>query len=78
MYDFRLLAQEFDELYKKEETYDPKHHTFEFVAAKCYDHVWVAALALNCTESYLESIGKAKVLSTLFSFHEYGKKVCLL
>ena len=55
---FTFSAQEFDELYIHEETYDPKHYMYEFVAAKCYDHVWVAALALNCTETYLANIGK--------------------
>ena len=50
-------APEFDTLYKQEETYDPAYISFEFVAAKCYDHVWVAALALNCTDKRLRDIG---------------------
>ena len=44
-------------MYVQEETYDVKYKMFEFVGAKCYDHVWVAGLALNCTEAYLKETG---------------------
>ena len=52
------VVSEFDSLYRQEDTYDMSHSSFEFIAAMCYDHVWVAALALNCTDAYLRRNGK--------------------
>ena len=49
---------EFEALYKQEETYDPSKYMFEFVTGNCYDHIWVAALALNCTDAYLTETGE--------------------
>ena len=51
-------ADEFETLYKEEETYDPSEYTYEFTAGQCYDHIWVTALALNCTDSYLKEHGR--------------------
>ena len=48
---------EFQTLFKEEETYDPSKYMFEFAAGQCYDHIWVAALALNCTDIYLKEQG---------------------
>ena len=52
------IGPEFEELLKDEETYDPSKAMFSFVAAQCYDHIWIAALALNCTDTYLKATGK--------------------
>ena len=51
-------VSEFDELYRNEKTYNPAYETFYWCAPYSYDHVWIAALALNCTETYLRRIGK--------------------
>ena len=53
-----LTGPEFDELIKQEETYDPSKIMYSFVTASCYDHIWAAALALNCTEAHLKAIGE--------------------
>ena len=53
-----LVVPEFEVLYKQEETYDPSKYNYEIISGQCYDHVWVAALALNCTDAYLKSIGE--------------------
>ena len=53
------LVSEFYTRYRQEETYDIKNKIYEEVSANlCYDHVWVAALALNCTSEYLRQIRK--------------------
>ena len=49
---------EFEALYVQEETYDPTKYMFEHVSGPCYDHIWVSALALNCTDARLKAIGK--------------------
>ena len=54
---FFIAVPEFESLYRQEETYDPTKYMFEHVSAPCYDHIWVAALALNCTDDYLKRIG---------------------
>ena len=53
-----VSVSEFDNLYKKEETYNASHSINEHIAALCYDHIWIAALALNCTENKLKDMGK--------------------
>ena len=52
------IVPEFEVLFKQEETYDPSKYMFDFAAGNCYDHIWVAALALNCTDAYLKEIGE--------------------
>ena len=52
-----FVVPEFYDLYKKEETYDPSYSSLEQFAPACYDHIWIAALALNCTETYLKTTG---------------------
>ena len=54
---FMCLVPEFKALYYQEETYDSSHKRLEFISAGCYDHIWVASLALNCTDTYLKSTG---------------------
>ena len=49
---------EFEVLLKQEETYDPTKYMYEIISGQCYDHVWVAALALNCTDTYLKATGE--------------------
>ena len=53
-----FIVSEFEELYRQEETYDPAMSMFDFAGGPCYDHIWVAALALNCTDAYLKAIGR--------------------
>ena len=50
-------VSEFDELYRQEATYDTVHEQYYICAPLMYDSVWIAALALNCTEKYIRSIG---------------------
>ena len=57
-----IVEGEFQTLFKQEETYDPSKYTFEFVSGQCYDHIWVTALALNCTDTYLKALGRIFVL----------------
>ena len=52
-----FAVSEFFSMYYKEETYDSAYSMYEFGVTFCYDHVWLAALALNCTDSYLREIG---------------------
>ena len=52
-------VSEFDELYKQEETYDPVNDKHYICAPFAYDSIWIAALALNCTETYLRETGKS-------------------
>ena len=51
-------VSEFDELYKQEETYDPVNDKHYICAPFAYDSIWIAALALNCTENHLRETGK--------------------
>ena len=37
---------------------------FDIAGGPCYDHIWVAALALNCTDAYMKKIGKEPLSST--------------
>ena len=52
-----ISVSEFYDLYKKEEAYNDSNSDYTSMAPMCYDHIWVAALALNCTETYLNSKG---------------------
>ena len=54
---FIVTVSEFDERYRQEETYDPVNDKYYICAPFAYDSVWVAALALNCTETYLRETG---------------------
>lgn len=53
-----ILGPKFEKLVQEEETYDPSKDAYNFVLGQCYDHIWVAALALNCTDAYLKAVGK--------------------
>ena len=57
LYSF-FAVSEFEVLYRLEETYDPSMSMYDIVSGTCYDHIWVAAIALNCTDAYLKSIGQ--------------------
>ena len=74
MYTCAIFSvSEFEELYKQDDTYDVAHQQFEFCATFSYDHIWVAALALNCTETFLRETGRLQ----LFSFYPQCEKTCL-
>ena len=53
---------EFEKLIKQEETYDPTNYAYEFANGQCYDTIWVAALALNCTDNFLKTTGEWHLL----------------
>ena len=62
MYTYAIFSvSEFEELYKQEDTYDVAHQQFEFCATFSYDHIWVAALAFNCTETFLRETGRLQL-----------------
>ena len=52
-----ISVSEFYDRYQKEEEYNDSNSDYTSMAPMCYDHIWVAALALNCTETYLNSKG---------------------
>ena len=45
-------------MYRQETTYDSAMFMFDYAGGPCYDHIWVAALALNCTDAYLKDAGE--------------------
>ena len=65
-----LSVSEFEDLYRQEETYDPANTMFDFAGGPCYDHIWIAALALNCTDDYLKRTG-----NLFHSFHATITKI---
>ena len=68
-----MLVPEFEALYVQEETYDPTKYMFEHVSGPCYDHIWVSALALNCTDARLKEIGE--LIFALECFYLQAKSV---
>lgn len=58
-----LTVSEFERRYFNHPKYNPKwKNTDGNSAALCYDHIWAAALALNCTAQVLKEIGHNKTL----------------
>ena len=53
-----FLVTEYDALYKQEELYDPALYMHHSMSGQCYDHIWVAAMALDCTDAHLKATGK--------------------
>ncbi|XP_052245674.1 gamma-aminobutyric acid type B receptor subunit 1-like [Dreissena polymorpha] len=47
-------------------SYNPATRDYDFVSGQCYDHIWLCALALNCTITALESMGGKRVLVAYF------------
>ncbi|KAL4221902.1 Gamma-aminobutyric acid type B receptor subunit 1 [Mactra antiquata] len=55
-------ASEFEELFRNYPSYKPETEAFDFVSYQCYDNVWMAALALNCTDTIMRQNGHPKTL----------------
>ena len=53
-------------MYRLEDTYDNAYSMYEIGVTYCYDHVWMAAVALNCTDSYLKLTGRYTSTFNLF------------
>lgn len=51
-------ASEFEDRYFSYPTYDVISKSYDFYAHQCYDHVWVAAKALDCTVTRLVELGE--------------------
>ncbi|XP_060569149.1 gamma-aminobutyric acid type B receptor subunit 1-like [Ruditapes philippinarum] len=62
-----LTVSEFFKLYREHPTYTSSLEDNVFLTPWCYDHVWAAALALNCTDATLVSSGHSKTLD-LFTY----------
>ena len=58
------LVSEFLNLYRQEENYQSAYNMYEDGVVLCYDHVWLAALALNCTNAYLTRTGMLHMLTS--------------
>jgi hypothetical protein len=50
-------VSEFETRFYNHRSYNKKYKGTDFAAPQCYDHVWIAALALNCTDTILTNIG---------------------
>ena len=55
---FTLTANEFKERYFNHPDFDFALKQYEFVSYQCYDHIWIAALALHCTAERMVLEGK--------------------
>ncbi|XP_045169714.2 gamma-aminobutyric acid type B receptor subunit 1-like [Mercenaria mercenaria] len=53
-----LTVSEFLKLYREHPTYSPSLEDNMFLTPWCYDHIWAAALALNCTVQTLSDNGQ--------------------
>ena len=69
---FSPTVPEFEMLVKQEETYEPWHDMY-IINGQCYDHIWVAALALNCTDAYLKVNGEFIISTCTPSGHMTSK-----
>ncbi|XP_053374068.1 gamma-aminobutyric acid type B receptor subunit 1-like [Mercenaria mercenaria] len=64
-----LTAKEFEERYYSHPTYNPIYKDTDIVAHQCYDHIWIAALALNCSDARLKQIEYPKTLD-MFTYQD--------
>jgi len=55
--DYAILVSEFLDRYYKEPEYDSRTEPYHSVYGQAYDHIWMAALALNCTVNELSMSG---------------------
>lgn len=56
--DFKfILDTEFTDLLVNHPEYDPSLAGYNRLAVNCYDGIWIAAKAFNCTIQKLEDIG---------------------
>lgn len=54
---FVFSVPEFLDRYYSHPLYTDVAKDYEFVSARCYDHIWLASLGLNCTDQKLKEIG---------------------
>ncbi|XP_053374069.1 gamma-aminobutyric acid type B receptor subunit 1-like [Mercenaria mercenaria] len=64
-----LTAKEFEERYYSHPTYNALYKDTDIVAHQCYDHIWIAALALNCSDARLKQIEYPKTLD-MFTYQD--------
>ncbi|XP_053374075.1 gamma-aminobutyric acid type B receptor subunit 1-like [Mercenaria mercenaria] len=57
-----LTAKEFADRYYMHPSYKAESKNYDSFAYQCYDHIWVVAMALKCTNLRLEEMGHAKTL----------------
>ncbi|XP_045213752.2 gamma-aminobutyric acid type B receptor subunit 1-like isoform X2 [Mercenaria mercenaria] len=55
-----LTAREFAERYYNHPAYTTEAKKYDFYAYQCYDHIWVAAMALDCANHRLKEMGNAR------------------
>lgn len=61
--------------------YSKEASAYEYMAGRCYDHIWLAALALNCTNRRMKEIGE-KLKGAINCLHSFQvilvlKSVCI-
>ncbi|XP_052233278.1 gamma-aminobutyric acid type B receptor subunit 1-like [Dreissena polymorpha] len=61
-----ITSFEFKSRFSTHPSYNPATRDYDFVSGQCYDHIWLCALALNCTITALESMGGKRVLVAYF------------
>ncbi|XP_052245676.1 gamma-aminobutyric acid type B receptor subunit 1-like [Dreissena polymorpha] len=57
-----LTNLEFMARFLRHPDYSASSQAYDFIAAQCYDTIWLCALALNCTIETLDAIGHSKKL----------------
>ena len=50
--------------------YEPLTKNYEFISGRCYDHIWLAALAMNCTDRRLIEMGQYMFI--VLAKHKYN------
>ncbi|XP_053374078.1 gamma-aminobutyric acid type B receptor subunit 1-like [Mercenaria mercenaria] len=59
-----ITANEFDDAYFSHPEYNMDTNNFDFIAPQCYDTMWVAAAALDCTVQNMQKLGHQKTLDS--------------
>ncbi|XP_052256428.1 gamma-aminobutyric acid type B receptor subunit 1-like [Dreissena polymorpha] len=61
-----ITSSEFQKRFTSHPSYNQATSGYDIVSGQCYDHIWLGAMALNCTVSALESMGGKRVLVAYF------------
>ena len=81
IHDYALLGilfavVEFDTRLQDYPTYRPDLAHFDRALGQCYDHIWVAAIALDCADKKLREMGRfPESLTEIDSFYDYEKLI---
>ncbi|XP_052793057.1 gamma-aminobutyric acid type B receptor subunit 1-like [Mya arenaria] len=51
-----MTNSEFMQRYLNHPEYSKETQSYDLIAAQCYDHIWLAALALNCADERLKTM----------------------